>query len=501
MPSEVAPSSAPAPRGGVKRLHPLTLLFAALNEGQAMALPALLGGAWAAGGHMARMVGWVLVLLVFPAVIWAVAEYLAFRYQVTGASLVLDSGVWRRQHRVIPLARVQNIDLKQSALQRLLGVAEVHVETAGGDSSEAALSVLGIREAEALRAQLLALRVNAPDAGAQERTLVARLSPRDLVLAGATANEAGVIAALLIGAAQFVYELRLDVRLPGLDWRGLIFEQSTGELIRGAVMAGLGLLLLAWTFSVLGAVLNYAGFTLERAGADLHKRYGSLVRREVVVPLERVQVVRIEESLLRRPLGLAAFKIETAATAPGKGQHRGVEAFLPLAQAKEASRLVAEVFEGLDYGALEFRPVDPLARRRAFIRYSVMLLALTLALGGLVGARGLWLLALLPVAYAAAHLHYRSLGYAVSPGFIAARGGWFNRITWVIPLRRIQTLHERATLFQRRHGLATIIVDTAAGGARVPDVRADAARELLDDLGEAVVQPSVNPARAPARLA
>ncbi|MEW5926078.1 MAG: PH domain-containing protein [Gemmatimonadota bacterium] len=489
MPSELAPLDAPAPMGRAKGLHPLTLLFAALDEGRALALPALAGGAWAAGGHMARMLVWVLVLLVIPAVIWAVAAYLAFRYQVTGASLVLDSGVWRRQHRVIPLARVQNIDLKQSALQRVLGVAEVHVETAGGDSSEAALSVLGIREAEALRAHLSALRVEAANVEEQERTLVARLSTRDLLLTGATANEAGIIAALLIGAAQLASELQLDLPLPGVDWPALVLEQSTGALVRGVVVVGLALLLLAWAFSVLGAVLNYAGFTLERAGPELHKRYGSLVRREATVPLERVQVIRIEESLLRRPLGLAAFKIETAATAPGKGQHRGAEAFLPLARATEASRLVAEVFEGIDYDTLQFRPVDPLARRRAFVRYSLALLVLTTPLVAFAGARGLWALALLPAAYAAAHLHYRSLGYAVSAGFIAARGGWLNRVTWVIPLRRVQTLHESATVFQRRHGLATVVVDTAAGGARVPNLRAEAARELLDHLAEGVVHP------------
>jgi putative membrane protein len=435
---------------------------------------------------MARMLGWIVVLLVIPSVVWAVAQYLRFRYEVTEASLVLDSGVWRREHRVIPLARIQNIDLKQSVLQRMLGVAELQVETAGGESSEAALSVLGLQEAEALRAHLLALRADVADVEERESTLVAKLSMRDLLLAGATANEAGIIAAVLIGATELAYELRLNLPLPGLDWRALVFEQSAGELVRGAVVVGAGLLLLAWAFSVLGAVLSYSGFTLQRTGSELHMRYGLLVRRQAAVPLERVQVIRIEESLLRRPLGLAALKIETAATAPGKGQHRGVEAFLPLTRARDASGLVAVVFEGLDYDALEFQPVDSLARRHAFWRYALMLLLITVGLGAFIGAAGLWTLALLPMAYVAAHLHYRSLGYAVSSGFIAARGGWLNRITWVIPLRRVQTLHERATLFQRRHRLSSLIVDTAAGGARVPDLRRPAARDLLEQLSRAL---------------
>jgi putative membrane protein len=484
-----------------RRLHPLTLLFAALDEGQAFALPAILGGAWAADGHMARMLGWIVILLVVPSVLWAVAEYLRFRYVVTGASLVVDSGVWRREHRVIPLARIQNIDLRRNLLQRMLGVAEFHVETAGGESSEAALSVLGIRDAEALRTQLLALRAGAEESQIPRRSPVAKLSTWDLLLAGATANEAGVIAAVLIGAVELAYEFRITLPLPGLDWRALIFEQSTAELVTGAAVVLFVLLLLGWGFSVLGAVLNYSGFTLERTGSELHKRYGSLVRREATVPLERVQVIRVEESLLRRPLGLVALKIETAATAPGGGQHRGVEAFVPLAQASDAGRLVAEVFSALDYDALGFQPVNPWARRHAFGRYAFVLLVISAALVAMIGAEGLWGLASLPVAYAAAHLHYRSLGYTISEGFLVARGGWLNRITWVVPLRKVQTLHESATLLQRRHGLASLVVDTAAGGARVPDLPAQTVRNLLEQLGRGLAASAHRVDRPAARLA
>lgn len=469
-----------------RRLHPLTLLFEALDEGQTLALPALLGGVWAGGGHMARMAGWVLMFLVIPSVLWAVAEYVAFRYGLAGEDLVLDYGVWRRHHRVIPLARVQTIDVRQSALQRLLGVAEVHVETAGGDTTEAVLSVLDVREAEALRTELLSRRVAAeaePAAGSPP-TVVARLSPRDLALAGATSNEAGVIAAVLVGVAELVYQFRVPLPLPGIDLRTLLFERSAADLVRIAVPLGVAVLLLAWVLSIAGALLNYRGFTLERAGNELRKRYGALSRREANIPLERVQAVRVEESLLRRPLGLAALKIETAGAAPGQGQHRGVEAFLPLARVRDVPRLVAAVLEDLDFGALRFQPVHPRARLRAFARYSLPLLALAAGLAVAFGPAWLWLLALEPLVYGAAHLHVRHLGYAVADGYVALRAGFLTRTTWIVPERRIQTLHLRETRLQRRLGLATLGVDTAAGEATVVDLGAEEAGGLFAGLAE-----------------
>lgn len=467
-----------------RRLHPLTLLFAALDEGRALLLPALAGGVWAGGGHMARMAGWVLAILVIPSVLYAAAEYLAFRFRLVDGELILDSGVFSRHHRVIPLARVQSIDVRQSALQRLFGVAELHVETAGGEETEAVLSVLDLQEAEALRAELLHHRSGsvAEEAAKAAPTVLARLSPRDLVLAGATANEAGVIAALLVGGVELAYQLPIDIPLPKLNPWTLISEHPGMHVVLASAGVVLFLLLLGWLFSIAGAVMSYHGFTLERAGSELRKQYGSLSRREASVPLERVQAIRVEESLLRRPLGLAALKIETAGAAPGERQRGGAEAFLPLARSQDVSRLTAAVFEDLDYGALHFRPVHPRARYRAFVRYSVPLLVLAAALVLFVSPAGAWLLALVPFAYVAAHLHYRHQGYALVPGYVVARAGFLNRITWVVPERKVQTLHMHEALFQRRHGLATLVVDTAAGEARVIDLGRDEAWALLAQL-------------------
>ncbi|MGH9378991.1 MAG: PH domain-containing protein [Thermoanaerobaculia bacterium] len=467
-----------------RRLHPLTLLFEALDEGRALLLPALVGGVWAGGGHMARMTGWVLAILVVPSVLYAAAEYFAFRYRLADGELILDSGVFSRHHRVIPLARVQSIDVRQSALQRFFGVTELHVETAGGDTTEAVLSVLGLEEAEALRAELLRHRSRSVAEGAAKAapTVLARLSPRDLVLAGATANEAGVIAAFLIGAVELAYQLPIDIPLPRLNPWTLISEHPGMHVVLASAGVVLFLLLLGWLFSIAGAVLSYYGFTLERRGGELRKHYGRLNRRETEVPLERVQAIRVEESLLRRPLGLAALKIETAGAAPGENQRGGAEAFLPLARSRDVPRLTAAVFGDLDYGSLRFRPVHPRARTRAFARYSAPLLVLAAALILFLSPSGLWLLALVPFAYGAAHLHYRNLGYALVPGYVVARAGFLNRITWIVPERKVQTLHVRETPFQRRHGLATLVVDTAAGAARVVDLGRDEALALLAQL-------------------
>jgi putative membrane protein len=102
-----------------------------------------------------------------------------------------------------------------------------------------------------------------------------------------------------------------------------------------------------------------------------------------------------------------------------------------------------------------------------------------MALAWFVDPVWLWILMLEPFAYVAAHLHHRHQGYALTQGYVVARSGFFNRIAWIIPERKVQTLHVHETALQRRYGLATLGVDTAAGEARVVDLGRAEALALL----------------------
>lgn len=490
-----------------QRLHPFTVVFDAAAAARSLLVPALFGGVSAGGGEFESVLTWTLALLSIPTILFAFARYLTFRYRLTGEELVIDSGVLSRRHRVIPLARIQNIDVHESPLQRMCGVAELRVETAGAGETEATLRVLGRVQADSLREALLAGRRAAvagdgdtePAGEAEPVHELARLSTRDLIIAGATASEAGIVAAALGGALQFLDNLPIGLPdfLPDPE---RIVELSEDTLLIAVVSIAVGLLLIGWLFSIVGALVTYHGFTLEQTSSELRKRYGLLSRREAVVPLERVQAVRIEESWIRQPLGLAALKVETAGGSPQERQRGGAEAFLPLARAADVQRLVEAVLGGLDYRALRFRPAHPRARRRAFVRYTIVLTLVAAGLAFVLEPRWLPFLLVLPLAWLAAGRYYRNLGYALAPGFVVTRAGLLERTTWIIPDRRIQTAHLVDSPFQRRHGLADVVVDTAAGGRlREAEAKDIAYADALALLRELTARAAFTPAAAPRR--
>ena len=69
----------------------------------------------------------------------------------------LRQGFLFRQHRQVRLERVQAVELSRPLLARLLGLARVVVQSAGGSDSTLTLSFLDLARAEALREHLLDL--------------------------------------------------------------------------------------------------------------------------------------------------------------------------------------------------------------------------------------------------------------------------------------------------------------------------------------------------------
>jgi putative membrane protein len=481
-----------------RRLHPLTLVFSAFGIARGMVWPALAGGFGFGDGELGRALPIVAAVLAVPALIGAAAKYALYRWRVDPDELLLRSGVLNRQNRVIPLARVQNVEVRQNLAQRVFGVAELRVETAGtGLQAEAVLAVLGVAQAQAVRADLLARRraqasavvVDADAVEGVDRAAappLAKLSTWDLLLAGATANEAGVIAAAAAGLLQFVDEL------PGGYFANAI--ENGIERVQGAValvaVAGIVLLLLVgWMISILGAVVRFYGFTLSVDGGEMRKRYGLLTVHEASVPLQRVQAIRVEETFLRRWLGLASLMIETAGGSPG--QRGGAEAFVPIARTKDVGRLVRGIFGDAQVDGADYQRVHPKAERRMRRRYLLVLLAFwspfwvmrwfDIQPGGELAP---YVAVLLPLPWLMARWQYHNRGWALPPGYVLARSGVMNRITWIVPDRKLQTLHVRDNPFQRRLGLSTLVVDTAAGGrqAAVIDLPHSTARRLLEEL-------------------
>jgi putative membrane protein len=519
--------------GGPRRLHVLSPVFFAISHAWRLWPLAVI---LAARRQFLLLAAGALVLLA-----WSTVEWLRRTYSLEGGALRLEEGVLARKLRAVPFDRIQQVDLVRKPLHRLLGVATLRVETAGGGSAaEVDLDVVTLAEAQALRTSLLRAKArsaaarsglgNAPadqaaggaagaevaggaggaevgGAGAEvagaedgwteaaeapaERVLL-RLPLGEVMLAGITGSRAAA-ALVVLGPLSQAADW-----FPGLDdW---VFQRFDPEAVTpttpAAFLAVAVLAAVVWLgLAAASSIVTDYGFTLARVGNDLVVRRGLLERREAHLPMARLQVVRIEESLLRRALGLASIRIQSAGRTGTADQSAGRLA-IPILQRMQVNRVLNELVAGAAPIPRLLSP-PPAARRRSVTRSivgaGVLVATIALPLWVLTSlevlevppALALAALPLLGVAVAVGLAAYRSLGHATGEGFLYARAGVAIRVLTVVPVAKAQSGSVRSSPFQRRAGLATLHVDIAGGGP-TPQVH-DESEPRAEDLLQAVL--------------
>jgi putative membrane protein len=432
---------------------------------------------------------------------YEVAYYQRYEYELTADTFDIHSGVFARRDREIPLRRIQNVDISRNVVQRVLGLAAVDFETAGGSETEASLRFVSFEEAKRLQREVPRLKRSTAGEEPEEpepATELFALSDRELALVGLLSFDfrvPGVLALVLSGSVPVVSSV--------LPSRGAL------PVAAFVLLLVVGVFLFSWIAGAVAAVVNYYDFHLVRAGDELQYERGLLQRYDGSIPFDKLQTLTVEDTPLKRAFGYATLLIETAGYAPGQssGGGRGSEAAIPLAERDR----VFELANAIDaFGDPELTRPPKRVRRRYVVRYLLVVGTLVAVLFGvdaaLAGVAGLgplpfpWYLPLVFVLVIppAAHLKWTHRGYWLGEHHVVTRNGVLKRQTKVVPYDRIQTVIDTRTVFQRRWNLATVTVDTAgslsitggdAAAVDVDDAVADDLRAELDErLREALAE-------------
>lgn len=519
------------------RLHPASILFALAGALKAFVLPAIVllltsggpssdrpsGAPWGPARWMNRwMPGdveianwqfWILLFLV-PAAIVAVTRYFSFRLRYEGTELVIRSGLFLRNERHIPYLRIQNLDAVRNVAHRLLGVTEVRIETGGGQTPEATISVLHESVFEEMRRRIFEGRarahgadVGAVDTAAEESAtrspesrLLLHLPTRELLLNGLLDNRGLILVGTVYGVLWEAGVMNtLWNRLTTIDWSGPGILSDTWQTIAAGrlpsagrialLLAGIAVLLaIVRGLSMIWSVMRLHDFRLIRAGDDLRTEYGLLTRVTATIPLRRVQMVTVRQTPLQRLVRRMSVRVDTAgghAAAP-EGRQTPRERLAPIIRERAVADLVSEVLPGVDLDALDWQPLHPRAFPRAV---KPALVVAGVALVPLVLAFGWSALLLLPLALPwttfGTWKHVQHMHWALTDDTIAFRSGWLWRTVTVAPVAKIQAVACASSPFDRRAEMAQLRVDTAGGRAHqlsIPYLGLDVATQLYERL-------------------
>ena len=464
--------------GESRRLHPATLIVRWLRI-----VPQMLGGGAAYGFATAREApGRILLFVGIGALIGVAVALLAwwrFRYTVGPGEIVIESGIVRRQRRVIPYDRVQDVAIERRLLARLFGTAKVRIETGGSGADEGNLDMISLADAYALRDRLRRIPPRQGEGdhakhGGGAGTAVERQDAEPVLFEltlGRLLYSGLFNFSLLFLAAIFAVAQNLEqIGVVSIeDW----LTPERAESARGYFNVRLALLLVP-LLVLLGLVSGIArtvardyGFRLTRTETGLRRRRGLFTLSEVVIPLRRTQVAVIVSGPVARWLGWYSLSFETLGADLKEG---GVQVAAPFARMEEILPILAEA----GFPAPPPRAAFAHAPRRALLRWAGQYLVVGLVAGAVALAVEPWAgvaagLMLLLAVYGL--LHWRKHSHALDERALFVSHGLLNRRLSVIPFERTQTISLWRGPLQRRLRLATLLVDTAGAPLmRAPEI-------------------------------
>ena len=453
-------TTTPSDGGGWQRLDPRMLLVHPLRE-LARFLPVLVGifVAGAASGGMDPR--WQLAGVAVP-VLLGRARYLTTSYRVTEERVELRRGLVDRHLLSARLDRVRTVDLTATPAQRLLGLTKVRVGTGTASTSEEDeldLDGLTVDAARSLRAVLLvrAASETTPAVAAAPARVVLRLDLRWVRYAPLTSSGLALGAAVVAVASQV-----LEALGPGLEVE--LAPTDVSWWLLPPVLLGLAAVVSA--LAVGGYLMTNWGFTLWHEGGSWHLRRGLLTTRETTLDEDRVSGVTVGEPIGLRLAG--GGRLSAIVTGLDRGQ-QGSSVLVPPAPRAVVEGVAAEVLgtPGPVVGPLT--GPGPRAAARRLTRAVGPALVVTAAVVLLVVAAGAhpgWLAVAVAVPVAAAALgadRARALGHALADGHLVARSGSLYRRREALAVEDVIGWTFRASWFQRRAGLTTLVATTAGG--------------------------------------
>ncbi len=486
--------SAPdAPTGGEatppRRLDPRTVLVRGLKGSPSaiLGIPFVLAWARGEGASLAFLLpGLALLLVIVLVSSWL--RWRAFTYQILPGQLVIAHGLIKRTRRSIPAERIQDVSITQGLLSRLFGLAEVRIETGGGEADEGRLDSVSLAEAHRLREVLRGARTGDQGAeagegggGAPAETVLFEMGLPRLLFSGLF-NFSLVWIAAIFGVLQYFGQAF------GYDWdRWLdmlgVAERELQSRINAPVLLGAagGALALGLAAGVTRTVLRNFGFRLSHAEARFRYRRGLLTRAEVVVARRQIQLGLVERGAVSGRLGWRAFKVQTLG---GSDDVSGRQELAPFARPAELAPIIA--LAGLPpFERPGLRPVSGWHVLRGIIALVVAPTVIILAASIFFPLAALLLLAM-PVMLAVALLRRRCHRYALAASSVQVTRGVLVRREWTVPYGNVQTVTVRRGPLQRRLGIATVRIDTAGGsginGPHIHDIGEAEAAALVRDL-------------------
>ncbi len=258
----------------------------------------------------------VLVLLGFG--VYSYLKYRTFTFYIDEEQneFIVQHGILNKTKTVIQLSKIQQVNLKQNIIHRMVNVYQLNIDSAGSEEKEAVINAVSKDVAMALKSKLLDNeRFEVVDNSVEiekekENQPFLKIDLISLLKVGITSNYAKSIGLLL----TFFFTIYENLNHAGAD--EFIDGSKVEDFIVNytAVYSVLVAILLLFTvifiINIVRTLVKYYGFKIAKQKGSLIMSYGLVATQSTILKPEKVQIVKITRNFFQKKLKILEISIK-----------------------------------------------------------------------------------------------------------------------------------------------------------------------------------------------
>ncbi|MFL9843393.1 PH domain-containing protein [Flavobacterium rhizosphaerae] len=268
---------------------------------------------------------------------------------------VVHKGILSKTRIAIPLNKIQQVNLNQSLLQRILSVHALEIDTAGSAKTEVTIKAITQKYALVLKERLLeegftphyeeADYADRVEHEQKKQRPFIRVSPVSLLKTGITSNYVrsfGLLLAFFISTSQYV-----DDYLTYSDTDAAFINEYFNKvfLLRFIFSIIFVILVLTLLVNLVRTMVRYYNFTVTKQHNALLLSHGLIATRNTIIRPEKVQIVSVGRNFFQKKFNINDIKIRQAADLEQSRERRKMAMEIPGVNEQEKNILMQFLLE------------------------------------------------------------------------------------------------------------------------------------------------------------
>jgi len=418
-----------------------------------------------------------IIAVIVLALVYGYLYYLKFTFYLNPLKqeFVIDKGIFSRKHLTIPIEKIQQVNINQGFLQKIIGVYSLQIDTAGADSKEIDIRAINGEIAQALRQHLLHGQyspatqendIETPVTAGTDVPLI-NIKAATLLKIGLTSNY-GQSVALLIGFGYAVFHNIKELLKAFDNDNGQIeqFVKSGFTLFSiGILLAAIAILLLAT--NVIRTFVKYFDFQLSKHSQSLLISAGLLTKKNTLLHPNKVQITEYSQNYLQKKIGLFKMLLKQAHAGQEQSEKemKNNNTEIPGCSVTEKDELLRMILDRLPDGGSTFKPNWRYLNLPVLFQVFLPVLIYSIFYYFISEVRAYYPLAIayFVIAFIMTYISYTKHRITVSETYIIKQSGIWEISQEIIEPHKIQSISTSQYPWHKKLNIGHVTLHTAAG--------------------------------------